>query len=35
MDQGVKYEKVFDHKEKTCNATASQGESVEKAPAGE
>jgi hypothetical protein len=30
MDQGVSYEKVFDHKKETCDATALQGTSSEK-----
>jgi len=32
MDQGVIYEKVFDHKKETGNATALQGTSSEKNP---
>jgi hypothetical protein len=32
MDQGVSYEKVFDHKKETGDATALQGTSSEKDP---
>ena len=32
MDQGVSYEKVFDHKKETGDATALQGTSSEKNP---
>ena len=32
MDQGVSYEKVFDHKKETCDATALPGTSSEKDP---
>jgi hypothetical protein len=32
LDQGVSYEKVFDHKKETCDATALPGTSSEKNP---